>query len=293
MPCFKPREGWRSTSGGWTSNPKQAYVDQPLSVPCGQCIGCRAAHAESWAARCAHELQYHARSCFVTLTYSDEHLPEGGTLVKRHAQLFLKRLRKRFEPHRLSYFGCGEYGSELARPHYHFILFGVDFDDKRHFKKGTGGKGSISTSATLDELWPYGFCTVGNANYQTACYTAKYVTKKITGEAAEKHYGGRLPEFLLVSTKPAIGARWFAANHTDTFPTDSVISNGREISVPRYYDKLLRRKEAELLKSVKHERRIAAHDPKVIWNNTPDRLAVREYVAKSKANIFKQREFEK
>lgn len=293
MPCFSPREGFRAIGGGWTSNPKTAYVDQPLSVPCGGCIGCRADRAKSWAVRCVHELQMHERSCFITLTYSPENIPPGSTLVKRHVQLFLKRLRKLAADNRISYFGCGEYGSNFDRPHYHIILFGIDFDDKKRFKAGTGGKGTLYTSETLERLWPYGFSTVGAATYESAAYTARYCLKKITGQAAQNHYGDRQPEFIVCSTKPAIGARWFAKYHPEVTGTDSIIAQGREAPVPRYYDKLLKRKDETTLKRNKHERRIDACEPKRVWNNSPSRLAVRREVAESKARIYQQRDFEK
>lgn len=75
-----------------------------------------------------HESQSHDFSCFVTLTYDDEHMPYGGDLHYRHFQLFLKKLRKRLgRPVR--YFMCGEYGDRLGRPHYHAILIGVEVAD--------------------------------------------------------------------------------------------------------------------------------------------------------------------
>ena len=45
--------------------------------------------------RCVHEMQMHDASCFVTLTYRPECLPEGGSLLYADFQAFMKRLRKR------------------------------------------------------------------------------------------------------------------------------------------------------------------------------------------------------
>ena len=73
--------------------------------------------------RVGHELPYHDDvSSFVTCTYSDESMPLNGSLVKRDGQLFMKRLRKRFPDAGIMYLGCGEYGSENQRPHFHYIL---------------------------------------------------------------------------------------------------------------------------------------------------------------------------
>jgi len=102
MPCYKPLSGWRSrfkNESGKRSivfNKSLAYVDMPVEVPCGRCIGCRLERSRQWAMRCVHESSLYDDNCFITLTYDDEFLPAGGTLVKRHFQLFIKRLRKRY-----------------------------------------------------------------------------------------------------------------------------------------------------------------------------------------------------
>ncbi len=66
--------------------------------------------------RSAHQVWY------VTLTYKPEFLPSGGTLVLKHLQKYLKRLRKN-TGYPFRYLACGEYGDEKDRPHYHLILF--------------------------------------------------------------------------------------------------------------------------------------------------------------------------
>ncbi|EBW8988162.1 hypothetical protein BXL21_24545 [Salmonella enterica subsp. enterica serovar Enteritidis] len=47
------------------------------------------------------------QNCFITLTYNDENLPEGGTLVRKHLTDFFKRLRKHFTGRTIRYFACG------------------------------------------------------------------------------------------------------------------------------------------------------------------------------------------
>jgi hypothetical protein len=70
--------------------------------------------------------------------------------------------------------------------------------------------------------------------------------KKITGDAAFKHYNqvdedgvltSRKPEFTRMSLKPGIGAGWLDKYHADVYPHDFVVVNGRKNAVPRYYDK--------------------------------------------------------
>ena len=148
MPCYHPLQGWRKQGGGLTFNLRDGFVDRPVTVSCGQCIGCRLERSRQWAVRCMHEASMHTDNCFVTLTYSDEgiaHLdrcidPETGeigagplrSLNKRDIQLFMKRLRKRTGA-KIRYLQCGEYGSKTQRPHHHVLLFGFDFSDKYMF----------------------------------------------------------------------------------------------------------------------------------------------------------------
>ena len=91
---------------------------------CGQCLPCRINKKRVWTHRIMLESSLHTDNAFVTLTYSDENLPKDGSLVPRHVQLFLKKVRKEIEPARLRFFCVGEYGDRTQRPHYHVALFG-------------------------------------------------------------------------------------------------------------------------------------------------------------------------
>lgn len=128
-------------------------------------------------------------SSFVTLTYAPEKLPEGGTLVPRHLQLWLKRLRYLHKSRTVRFFACGEYGDRTERPHYHVALFGLGPE----FSK------SITTT------WPHGFVSVYEFNDLTAQYIAGYVVKKMTSKS-DPRLKGRFPEFARMSLKPGLGA---------------------------------------------------------------------------------------
>ena len=41
----------------------------------------------------------------------------------------MKNLRREYGSG-IRFLGCGEYGELHGRPHYHYILFNIDFDDK-------------------------------------------------------------------------------------------------------------------------------------------------------------------
>lgn len=195
----------------------------------------------------------HEQNCSLTLTYAPEHLPPGGSLDPTHTTSFLKRLRKRIAPQKISYFYCGEYGENLGRPHYHFLLFGYEFPDLKFSKKSKSGH-DLYTSDLLDQLWGLGHCEIGDLTFDSAAYAARYSLKKITGDLAASHYDGKLPEFVRMSTKPAIGARWFSKYGVQTYRSDSLIVNGAVQKPPRYYDKLLRRSDPEKYDSVKKYR---------------------------------------
>lgn len=155
-----------------------------VPFPCGQCLSCRINRRRYWTCRLLLESLDHEKSIFLTLTYDDEHLPEKSELVKRDVQLFIKRLRKRIEPVKIRYYACGEYGSLKHRPHYHLIIFGIDFMDP----------------AFYGEIWPFGFVYAGECNRHTIQYVAGYVTKKFV-----KKSDGIQREFTLCSRRPGLG----------------------------------------------------------------------------------------
>lgn len=148
-------------------------------------------------------------ACFLTLTYDNDHLPSGGTLVKRDVQLFNKRLRKRLT---YRYYFAGEYGDTTHRPHYHAILFGVDVADLKLLHAGYDPL-SHGWFGHLSE-WPLGGVYVGGCTPQSCEYVAGYVLKKVTGKSSEKYYADRgvIPEFAMMSRRPGIGFEWALKN---------------------------------------------------------------------------------
>ena len=93
-----------------------------LEVPCGRCLPCRIEKTREWKVRLLHELDAHESAVFVTLTYDPDHLPEDLSVSKRELQLYIKRVRFAHEPRKIKYFGCGEYGEQYGRPHYHIFM---------------------------------------------------------------------------------------------------------------------------------------------------------------------------
>jgi hypothetical protein len=248
--------------------------------------------SRQWMLRLMHEAKYHDQKAFLTLTYDKLSLPEDGSLNHRHFQLFMKRLRKEHGG-QLRYFMCGEYGDENGRPHYHAILYGCDFPDRRKHSTGTNGD-QIWVSDDLDRIWGNGDCYIGSVTPESCGYVARYIMKKVTGDQAIDHYSrvnpatGEWyllnPEYIKMSLKPGIGKDFYEDFKTDLYPSDTAISQGKQMPVPKYYDRQLEKEKPELLEQLKTKRKRRALKDKA--NNTPERLAVRKLILQHKTKML-------
>lgn len=227
----------------------------------------------------------HDHNCFVTLTYDDEYLPRFGSLQYPDFQRFMKRLRKWAAPSVVRFFMGGEYGEEKLRPHYHACLFGVDFPDRKFFKTSRSGE-KLYRSEILERLWPLGISSIGALTFESAAYVARYCMAKVTGDDAQEHYQGREPEFGHMSLKPGIGQGWIEKFQSDVFPHDYVIARGHKGKPPRYYDRAYGRRDPDGLESVKFARVMTGRT--IVEDQTPERLAVRETVAKARLRLFRR-----
>lgn len=239
-----------------------------------------------------HEAQSHVDNCFITLTYDDEHLPFDKGLHYLDFQRFMKRLRKHFSGKTIRFFMCGEYGSLHLRPHFHAILFGVKFDDLIPQSKSSADN-VLYSSPALDNLWTYGFASVGDFNYKTASYVARYCTKKLKSRDAYKVVDSvtgeifdRVPEFIRMSLKPGIGSLWFSQFLSDVYPHDHVIINGRPAKPPKFYDKKLLELNPQLHEDLAFKRYLRSLN--FTEDNKDARLKVREEVVQSRVNQLKR-----
>lgn len=199
-------------------------------VPCGQCIACRINKVSEWTARLMHEQSCNNYSYFVTVTYNDEHLPEGGTLVKSDLQKYFKRLR--YYGIKFKYYACGEYGEKYGRPHYHILFFSKEQIDEKLFRElWRSDKGAI------------GIVHVGSVTNSSARYVAGYVNKKLYGKSSSYYEErGILPPFSLMSKKTSIGYEWFLANAKNVIERGYIyVKKNIKGAIPRYYRKLAQR----------------------------------------------------
>lgn len=272
--CYSPMIAYRDSEGNVIFKNGPTVISE-LKLPCGQCIGCRLNHAEGWAIRMVHEAQFHEENSFITLTYSEDNLPENGSLNYEDVTKFIKKLRKALEntPYdkKLKYFRVGEYGDQLSRPHYHIILFGFDFSYPIEYKnkpsvrilESDQGDKKYYSSSFLTDLWSKGFCNIGEVNYNTCMYVAKYVTKKVNGSKKHDHYEKLSPygeyiqleqEKSSMSRRNGIGKEWLKQFWSDVYPSDACIHENRKLKTPKYYDKYLEKYNLDLYEQVKMQR---------------------------------------
>lgn len=260
MPCYHPLHAYKDKHEDpykikITFKRSNSWRGEKIDLPCGQCIGCRLEKARQWAVRCMHEAQCHENNCFVTLTYDDRHLPGNKSLQLKDFQLFMKRLRKKFGSG-IRFFHCGEYGEELGRPHYHALLFNIDFEDKKAFSQSNGFK--TYTSEILSSLWDKGFAVIGDLTFESAGYVARYSLKKVTGQKAEAHYNGKKAEYATMSRRPGIGKKWYEKYKGEVYPLDRVNIRGFDSKPPRYYDGLLQKEDPSTMMLLKIKREESA-----------------------------------
>jgi len=257
-----------------------------------------------------HEASLHEENCFITLTYDDEHLPENGSLVKRDLQLFFKRWRKMIAPKKVRFYAAGEYGEDSYRPHFHAIVFG-HMPAERYalpskVPRNNVDAGTLSCSPELESAWGKGFSTVGEVSPASCSYVAAYVMKKVdqvgrkprysvdpeTGESheIEREYstmsrGGRKKGHF------GIGAGWYDRYGEEVERLESVRFGDQDVQAPRYYDELLRERDAAAHEHMKYVRwrksRRPLRNPR--WLNdvvgavaVDDEMMARELIAKAR-----------
>lgn len=308
-----------------------------IKLPCRQCIGCRLETSRTWATRCVHETKSHQFNTWITLTYTDEHLPKkyntgiihpvtkrpiyAGSLDPLIIPRYIRKLRKscllpqtkinrneiillQSNPFKiirapiLRYYYGAEYGEKYARPHYHICLFGISFQDTKLIQTTPQGF-KLYESETAKKYWPYGNHMIGELNFETAAYTARYIMKKITGQKQKKHYEkidadtGEIiiinPEFNEMSRDPGIGKKHYEKYKKDIYKEkkSQVRINGHTNKPPRYYDKQYQKNNPEHYKTIKFARQLDAIQK---WrNHTPARLKAEETIKTQATKTLRQK----
>lgn len=217
-------EGWRQPGGAVVLGARGATFGAAyLALPCGSCLGCRFRVARDWSIRCHLEASEYDRLSWCTLTYDESCVPPS--LDPWYLSGFMKRLRARLGSRRFRFFGCGEYGEQFGRPHYHAILFGLDQADAR----------------AIDDSWPFGFVRVDQLLPAAIHYVCGYTVKK----AADRDQAGWYPDpdtgeelfrrkpFIQMSRRP-FGIGGAARIKYPASWRSFAVSEGVRVPVPRY-----------------------------------------------------------
>lgn len=204
-------------------NPRYVWPNgKVIAVPCGKCLACLSNKRHDWSFRLMQEYRASVSAYFVTLTYNEKFVPECG-VVKRHLQLYFKRLRKVCS--RLRYYAVGEYGSKTGRPHYHAIIFNCDRE------------AIVNAWSLLDKKSgksvPIGIVHIGKVTEASVSYTLKYIVQS-EEEVAEGFNSG----FALMSRGYGLGLhyltdemlKWHRVNEANC-----VMKYGQRLRLPRFY----------------------------------------------------------
>lgn len=275
-----PQSNWPCPPGEDMFQKVKSWNPGAIVVPCGKCIGCRLDYSRSWADRMMLELETAGSGIFVTLTYNNENAhwsqfcedgtPMYATLDKRDCQLFMKRLRKKFDGKKVRFYLAGEYGERTLRPHYHAILFGLGLYDLPgllpHGRNELGQQYYICP--LLSETWSLGFVLVSDVSWKTCAYVARYVTKKLSGPwSIDYAVRNVIPEFSLMSRKPGLGAEYLE-KHPDCLDYQSINlttpEGGLKLSIPKYYLKKLELIDPERFAIMKAQRKEFAEDRMIL-----------------------------
>lgn len=241
------------------SEAKNVDLTKPLKIPCGKCQACVLNKAAETAKRAYDEFRCPSTNpntqkappqpfhgMFITLTYSDDTLPSCGHFMERDINLFVKRLRK-LASNQLRTLGVAEYGERTKRPHYHLLVFGWQFPDKKISRKTdsthTGQEYDIFTSKILQDTWDLGITEFGSVTEQSCSYVARYLHKKVNVKEIDGKPCGQCEnerpnrsKIVCRSRRPGLGAAFADKYIGDSRITVAALQDGPgRDTLPRYY----------------------------------------------------------
>lgn len=96
---------------------------------------------------------------------------------------FMKRLRALMADYYLRdgirFYAATEYGDQTFRPHAHMILYGCPIPDLKLYDDHDRTNSTYFTSKMLDNLWRKGNVLIGEVEFESCSYVARYVTKRL------------------------------------------------------------------------------------------------------------------
>jgi len=154
-------------------------------------------------------------------------------------QLYIKKVRKALHPIKIKYIYCGEYGEKRMRPHYHMLMWSEEVNLRKY-------------ENIIREKWENGINHIDDKEItdNAVQYIIGYVKKKIGSRyGGNKKYieNGRVAPYF--RTSQGIGKKYLEENIEDITNNPKFRYRKMIIGIPRYYIKLIKKKEGINFKS--------------------------------------------
>lgn len=209
---------------------KPFMVDGATPVRCGGCTECRVFNKLQAVLRAQLELGASeargVQTSVWTLTYAPEFLPPNGDVSREDSTGFRKRLQVEMQRKfsiRVRVWGPAEYGDQSMRPHYHFILYGVDVFNSAHC--------AVVRAAWSRDGVSMGMCHADYAGRDGVMeYLAGYCVKKWNRPCDQLK--GHVPEFVVWPQRPPLGgalADALVASLSDAVGQAQVAALGQDV----------------------------------------------------------------
>ena len=262
------------------------------------------------------ECSEHEHNYFITFTYDDINLPipeeteyngkiftnDGtwtGSLYPNDITRFINSLRRYF--HRkghtgIKYYYAGEYGETTQRPHYHMIIMNCPLDIKEFydFHQDPTTKKLHWKSHEIENFWQEGIIDIGEVEYASAAYVARYCMKKITEDTDKTIYWskGMHPEFVRMSRRPGIGNNYFNENYETIYKSDEILVknfHGKTISVkpPKAWDKKFKELHPEQWFNIQRSRKECNERSRKLIQEMTDMTDLQKLVSNAENIIIK------
>lgn len=212
-----------------------------MRFPCRECLPCRWERTNEWSLRCKLEAQRYKNNLFVTLTYGRQGRVDAmlsKTDLSRFIHALREHFRRKFGLTEIRFFGCGEYGKETLRPHYHLILFNCPrFGDEKFYKKDKAGY-PLYKSKILEHLWGKGFCSIGEVSDKSIDYVARTLVKSYYIKPPDDYEKA----FISMSKQGGIGTQYLMEHFDEIVKDDCIVYDGKKYSIPRSFNRIIQEK---------------------------------------------------
>lgn len=204
-------------------------TNREMIVPCRKCSVCRVGKISFLEKLCDYETAYQYRqgnfSSFVTLTLRDGQISHCGLCRSQYIRFldnFRIRLKREYNKS-YKYVGCAEYGDETFRPHYHYVLFGVN---------------PFEAESILRKIWKHSNFDVGYLQPGGTRYVIDYImtnSNKLTDDNNQYYLDrGLCPPFFTKSSN--LGLAYLESKIIPFYREHGYyLDKGKKVILPSYY----------------------------------------------------------